>query len=84
MDFGDTVEVAEAYLSAEELTDVNDAIEMVTKDQEKNEVYEVQSGDTLSGISLKTNIPLDKLVEMNASLEDENSMIRAGDHGAKT
>ena len=79
MDFGDTVEVAEAYLLAEELTDVNDAIEMVTKDQEKNEVYEVQSGDTLSGISLKTDIPLDKLVEMNASLEDENSMIRAGE-----
>ena len=79
MDFGDTVEVAEAYLSAEELTDVDDAIEMVTKDQEKNEVYEVQAGDTLSGISLKTDIPLDKLVEMNASLEDENSMIRAGE-----
>ena len=78
-DFEDTVEVAEAYLLAEELTDVNDAIEMVTKDQEKNEVYEVQSGDTLSGISLKTDIPLDKLVEMNASLEDENSMIRAGE-----
>lgn len=79
MDFGDTVEVAEAYLLAEELTDVDDAIEMVTKDQEKNEVYEVQAGDTLSGISLKTDIPLDKLVEMNASLEDENSMIRAGE-----
>lgn len=79
MDFGDTIEVVEAYLSAEELTGVEKAIEMVTKDQEKNEVYEVVAGDTLSGISIKTNIPLDKLIDMNDTLEDENSMIRVGD-----
>ncbi len=79
MEFGDTIEVVEAYLSDEELTKLDDAIELVTKDQEKNEVYEVQSGDTLSGISMSTNIPLDKLIEMNDSLENENSMIRVGD-----
>lgn len=79
MDFGDTVEVVEAYLSTEALTDVEEAVELVTRDQEKNQVYEVVSGDTLSGISLKTNIPMDKLIEMNDSLEDETSMIRVGD-----
>ncbi len=79
MDFGDTIEVVEAYLSAEELTDLDKAIEEVTKEQEKNEIYEVVSGDTLSEISIKTNIPLDKLIEMNDTLEDENSMIRVGD-----
>lgn len=79
MDFGDTIEVVEAYLSEEELTNLTEAIELVTKDQEKNEVYEVVSGDTLSGISIQTNIPLDKLIEMNETLENENSMIRAGD-----
>lgn len=79
MGFGDTIEVVEAYLSAEELTDLDLAIEEVTKEQEKNEIYEVVSGDTLSEISIKTNIPLDKLIEMNETLEDENSMIRVGD-----
>lgn len=79
MDFGDTIEVVEAYLSEEELTDLNTAIEQVTKEQEKNEVYEVESGDTLSEIAIKTNIPLDKLIEMNDTLENENSMIRVGD-----
>ena len=79
MDFGDTIEVVEAYLSAEELTDLDKAIEEVTKEQEKNEIYEVVPGDTLSEISIKTNIPLDKLIEMNDTLEDENSMIRDGD-----
>lgn len=79
MDFGDTIEVVEAYLSTEELTSLDTAIEEVTKEQEKNEVYEVVSGDTLSEIAIKTNIPMDKLIEMNDTLEDENSMIRAGD-----
>lgn len=48
----------------------------MTSDEEKNEIYKVVSGDTLSGIAIKTNVPLDKLIEMNESLEDENSMIR--------
>lgn len=79
MDFGDTIEVVEAYLGAEELTDLNEAIEAITKEQEKNGVYEVQSGDTLSEIAITTNIPLDKLIEMNDTLEDERSTIRPGD-----
>ncbi len=79
MEYGDAIEVVEAYLSEEELTGLNDAIREVTQDEEKNGVYEVVSGDTLSEIAIKTNIPMDKLIEMNASLEDENSMIRAGE-----
>lgn len=79
VDFGDTIEVVEAYLATEELTDLDTAIEEVTKEQEKNGIYEVASGDTLSGISLKVNIPMDKLIEMNDTLEDENSMIRVGE-----
>lgn len=79
MEFGDTIEVVEAYLGAEELTDLDEAIEEITKEQEKNEVYEVKAGDTLSEISITTNIPLDKLIEMNDCLEDERSMIRPGD-----
>ncbi len=79
MEYGDTIEVVEAYLKEEELTDLNAAISEVTQEEEKSDVYEVVSGDTLSEIALKTNIPMDKLIEMNDSLEDERSMIRAGD-----
>lgn len=79
MDFGDTIEVVEAYLSEDEITSLDRAIDELTKEEEKNEVYEIQSGDTLSEISIATNIPLDRLIEMNDSLDDENSMIRVGD-----
>lgn len=78
MEYGDTIEVVEAYLGEDELTDLETAIHEVTQDEEKNDVYEVVSGDTLSEIAIKTNIPMEKLIEMNESLEDENSMIKAG------
>lgn len=79
IDFGDEVEVVESYLPESQITPLAAAIEEVTKDQEKNTLYEVVSGDTLSGISLSTNIPLDRLIEMNENLENENSIIRVGD-----
>ncbi|MFI3177708.1 MAG: M23 family metallopeptidase [Eubacteriales bacterium] len=77
--FASTVEVVEAYLLESQLTSVEVAIEEVTKKLEKEEIYEIVSGDTLSGISMATNIPLDQLIELNPTLENENSLIRIGD-----
>lgn len=79
IDFAEEVEVVESYLSESEITPLDVAIEEVTKDQEKNTVYEVVSGDTLLGISLSTNIPMDRLIELNENLKDENSIIRVGE-----
>ncbi|MCL2718808.1 MAG: M23 family metallopeptidase [Lachnospiraceae bacterium] len=79
INFGDTVEVVEAYLLPEELIDLESAIEEITKEEEKNKVYEVVSGDTLSAISIKTNIPMDRIIELNDSLESERTTIRIGD-----
>lgn len=77
--FSDTVEVVEAYLKESELTPLEKAIELVTKEQEKNKIYEVIPGDTLSGIALENDLTIEKLVEMNEGLENENSIIRVGD-----
>ncbi len=78
MDFAEDVEIVEAYLDESQLSSVELAIEEVIKEQEVNAIYEVQSGDTLSEISIKVNIPIDRLIEMNDSLKDENSTIRVG------
>lgn len=77
--FGDTIEVVECYMDESELTPIGQAIEEVTKDQEKNQIYEVVSGDTLSKIAMDNELTIEKLIEMNEALEDENSMIRVGD-----
>lgn len=79
LNFGDTVEVVESYLQDYELTPLVKAIEEVTKDQEKEQIYEVVAGDTLSQIAENNGIPLDRLIAMNDTIEDENSMIRVGD-----
>ena len=78
MDFSEEVEVVEAYLPESQLTLLADAIDEVIKEQEVPGIYEVVSGDTLSGISLKVNIPVDDIVAMNDSLESVTSILRVG------
>lgn len=79
LDFADDVEIAIGYKKRAKLSDIQDAIEAITQDKQKEEKYEVQSGDSLSLISLKTDIPMDRLIEINDSLTDENSTIRIGE-----
>ncbi|MCM1143263.1 MAG: M23 family metallopeptidase [Blautia sp.] len=79
IEFGDTVEVVEAYLQEEEITSLQNAIEEVTKEKEKEQIYEVVSGDTLSQIAERNEIPLEDLIAMNETIENENSTIRVGD-----
>ena len=79
LEFADTVEVVEAYLMEEELTPLEEAVEQVMNEQAKEEIYEVQPGDTLSEIALEHSLPMEDLIAINPSLEDENSTIRAGE-----
>lgn len=79
MDFGDEIEVAEVYVATDDLADVEQAIRDLTEEEEKDEIYVVESGDTLSGISLKVNIPMEELIAMNDSLEDVTSVIHPND-----
>ena len=80
MDFAEKVEIVETYLPESMLTPLDQSIEDVIKDQETPGEYEVVSGDTLSEISIKVNIPIDQIIAMNSeTLTDENSTIRVGD-----
>ncbi len=75
MEFVDKIEITECYLKPEELTPAEDVIKYLTEDQNVQEIYKVQSGDTLSGISYKTGIPMEELILMNDALENERSII---------
>lgn len=78
MDFAEDIEIVESYLPESQLASLSDAIDEVTKDQEVPAEYEVVSGDTLSEIAIKVDIPMDDIVAMNDSLESVNSMIHVG------
>lgn len=79
MEYGDKIEVVEVYLPQDRITPVDKAIEEVTQEEAQNEIYKVVSGDTLSGISIKVNIPMDDIIAMNDCLEDQNSTIHPDD-----
>ena len=80
MNFAEKVEVAEAYLPESQLTGLEEAINLVVMEQETPSIYEVVSGDTLSGIAIKVNIPMDTIVEMNPDiLESVDSILHVGD-----
>lgn len=77
--FADNVEVVEAYVPTSQITPIDEAIADVTKEKEEKTIYEVVSGDTLSGIATKTGISVEDLISLNDSLTNANSVIRVGD-----
>ncbi len=79
MQFEDNIEVVDCYLTADQITSPQAAIDSVVTIQEKKTLYEVVEGDTLGEIAIKTSVPMDKIIELNETLENENSMIRIGD-----
>jgi murein DD-endopeptidase MepM/ murein hydrolase activator NlpD len=76
--FEQEIEVVETYVPSEEITDIDTAINLVTKDQEQNKIYEVVSGDCLSVVAEKNNTSVSKIVDMNEYLE-EDSVLQIGD-----
>lgn len=78
MSFGSSIEVADAYLMRNQLNSVDEVIEAITAAQEKSSIYKVEAGDTLSGISMDTNVPMEKIIALNDAIESETSTIRIG------
>lgn len=76
IEYAEKIEVVEAYLLEDELNTVEEAVNLVTKEQETQIIYKVVAGDTLSQISLDNNIPMDELIAINDALENENTIIR--------
>lgn len=79
IEYGSPIEVVEVYAEPQELDNVDAAITDITQEVLNNEIYKVVSGDTLSGIALKVGIPMEDIIKMNDSLEDQNSMIHPDD-----
>lgn len=79
MNFVEEIEVVESYLPTSEITSLEDAIAMVVMEQEVPEIYRVVSGDTLTEIAIKVNIPMERIVEMNDSLESIDTTLHPGD-----
>lgn len=78
MYFSEQIEVVEAYVPNDKLVTSDEAVDILFNEQETQQIYEVQSGDTLSGISVKVGLPLDEIIALNSSIDNENSIINIG------
>lgn len=80
IEYNEDIEVVETYLPRDELVDVGTAIGLITENQEVQQLYTIQSGDTLSEISMMFNIPMLELVAMNPDkLASVNSILHIND-----
>ncbi len=78
LSFSEKVEIVEAYVNEDQITPVETAIDMVTKDTEKNQIYEVQPGDTLSVIANSRGMLVKDVVALNEGLTAE-TVLHIGD-----
>ena len=78
MGFSEEIEIVEAYVPNGQVKSVEEAVNELIKEQEQQQIYEVASGDTLSEIAIKLNIPMQTIVDMNESLDSVNSTLHVG------
>lgn len=80
IDFDENVEVVQAYVDADKISSLEDAVEAVTKTSEKNKKYEVVAGDTLGGIAQKNDMSVEDIIKLNSeSIPDTKATLRVGD-----
>ena len=75
MELSKTVEIVEEYIPSSQITETMVAADGLLNEQEQQQIYKVQAGDTLSEISITVNLPLDEIIALNDSLENEYSII---------
>lgn len=78
LQYGDDIEIVDTYLTEDSISTVEEARKQIITVEEKNAIYEVQSGDTLSQISESTNTGIDKIIALNDAIENELSVIHIG------
>ena len=80
LDFGENVEIVQAYADPDKISSLEEAIDLVTKEKEKSRVYEVVAGDSLSVIAQKNSTTIDELIALNSeTIPNSNATLRVGD-----
>jgi murein DD-endopeptidase MepM/ murein hydrolase activator NlpD len=80
INFVEKIEIAEGYVPASQLTSLEQAIEDVTKQHDSAFEHVIQAGDTLSGISLIYNTPIEDLMALNPdTLPTQNATLHIND-----
>ena len=71
VEFGKEVEVKEVFAKEDELISIDKLVQKCTITTPKSIEYEIQSGDTLSGIADKYNTSIDSIIAANPEFTDK-------------
>lgn len=77
--FAEQVLIVEAYVSESDIKNVEEATDMITKENDEPKVYEVASGDVPSIIAENNDMGLTELYSLNPGLEENATKIHIGD-----
>lgn len=78
IEFIESIDIYENFVSSELLADVETELVEVTKEKETNKIYVVQSGDSLSLIAYKNDTTVASIMALNG-FKDMNQIIRIED-----
>lgn len=79
LDFMDTVKVYTEYLPADKVSDEELAYAKVTKSGQRNTIYQVKEGDTLSSIAQSLDTTVESIMELNG-YQSEEEALKEGNH----
>ncbi|MFP4697964.1 MAG: peptidoglycan DD-metalloendopeptidase family protein [Eubacteriales bacterium] len=71
MDFVENVKVSSGYVRADGVSTVDEAVELITKENEEKKIYKVQSGDCLSLIAQRNDMKTSDLLQLNPDIDEE-------------
>ena len=78
MTFVESIEVYEGFETRDNIVPVDEAVEMITKENEQNQVYNVEEGDCLSTIANKHDMKTKDLIKLNPDI-DEETLLQIGE-----
>ncbi len=79
IEFAEDIAIVEVFVDPSELVDVETATELITKENEEEKIYFVESGDSPWLIANQNDMSLKDLYKMNPGLEEQEKSIHIGD-----
>lgn len=79
IELAEDVIIVEAYVPKEEIVSAVTATELITKENETEQIYKVQKGDVLSIIAQKHDMRLSELYSMNPGLKEKERTLQIND-----
>ncbi len=78
IELDESIVIAEALVEEEEILGIDDALELITKENQKKKIYKVERGDIPATIAKKNDMTEERLYQLNEGLRENSTRIQIG------